>query len=89
MLHGALDQQAREQELDRFRYGKTQVLIASDIAARGLDLPQVKTIINYDLPNENERFIHRAGRSARYLHEGRVISLIAPAEKQRKTELEA
>lgn len=89
LLHGALDQQAREQELDRFRYGKTQVLIASDIAARGLDLPQVKTIINYDLPNENERFIHRAGRSARYLHEGRIISLIAPAEKQRKAELEA
>lgn len=89
LLHGAMDQLSRMQELDRFRYGKTQVLIASDIAARGLDLPQVKTVINYDLPIEKERFIHRAGRSSRHHQAGRVISFITPAEQARKAELES
>ncbi len=88
LLHGAMDQQERERELEHFRSGRSQVLIASDIAARGLDLDLVNTIVNYDLPVEKERFIHRAGRSARYQNEGQVISFITSANLERKKELE-
>lgn len=88
LLHGAMDQSQREQQWDRFRLGKTQVLITTDIAARGLDLTQAAVIINYDLPTENERFVHRAGRSGRYHHAGRVISLFTAADRKRKAELE-
>ncbi len=74
--HGALDQDMRTNIWNRFRYGETQVLIASDIAARGLDMEQIDVIIHYELPSETERFIHRSGRSGRNQCTGHVISLI-------------
>lgn len=82
LYHGAMDQTHREQAIECFRSGQSQVLIASDIASRGLDIEHVKTVVNYELPLEKERWIHRAGRSARYQRAGQMISLMTPDEKE-------
>lgn len=76
LYHGALDQQKRQQELQKFAGGSAQIMVASDIAARGLDIEKVDCVINYELPGDEVRFIHRAGRSGRVKHQGHVISLI-------------
>ena len=75
IYHGALDQQKRRQELEKLYSGQAQIMVASDIAARGLDIDKVDTIINYDLPNDAVRFQHRAGRSGRGNRSGHVITL--------------
>lgn len=88
ILHGAMEQPDREVQLERFRYGKAQILVASDVAARGLDIEQVDLVINLELPQEKERFVHRAGRSGRKDQPGHVISLISPQEKRLQEEIE-
>lgn len=89
ILHGAMDQRVREQELSRFRYGKAQILVASDVASRGLDIEQVDLVVNIELPAEKERFVHRAGRSGRKDAQGHVISLISRQEQRWKEEIES
>jgi ATP-dependent RNA helicase RhlE len=64
-IHGNKSQSAREQALENFKSGKTRVLVATDIASRGLDVEGVTHVINYDLPNEPESYVHRIGRTAR------------------------
>jgi ATP-dependent RNA helicase RhlE len=81
VIHGNKSQSARERALDGFRSGKIQVLVATDIAARGLDVPGVSHVINYDLPNEPENYVHRIGRTARAGRSGVAISLCEAAEK--------
>lgn len=76
LYHGALDQQKRQCELAKLYSGAAQIMVASDIAARGLDIETVDTVINYELPHDSVRFLHRAGRSGRMNHQGHVISLI-------------
>ncbi len=73
-IHSDKSQGARTRALDMFKSGKMRVLVASDIAARGIDVEQVSHVINYDLPNEPETYVHRIGRTGRAGAEGRAIS---------------
>ncbi len=76
-LHGGLTQNRREQVMQEFRDQKLDVLVASDVAARGLDIKNVNLIINYDIPKTSLEYVHRIGRTARAGKEGRVISLLS------------
>ena len=79
-IHGNKSQGQRERALEAFRKGETQVLVATDVAARGLDIPEVAHVYNYDLPNVPENYVHRIGRTARAGRDGRAVALCAPAE---------
>lgn len=79
-LHGGLSQNRRKQAIDMFHGNKADILVASDVAARGLDIKNVKFVINYDIPKTSKEYIHRIGRTARAGMEGRVISLLAPQD---------
>ncbi len=80
-IHGDLRHQKRERVIKGFRDCKYRILVATDIAARGLDIAHVKHVINYDLPQCPEDYIHRVGRTARAGAEGSALCLIAPADK--------
>ncbi len=79
-LHGGLTQARRRQSLDMFHHGKANILVASDVAARGLDIKNVGHIINYDLPKTSNEYIHRVGRTARAGSEGKVLCLLSRAD---------
>jgi ATP-dependent RNA helicase DeaD len=81
-LHGDLSQRKREQIMDHFREAKFQYLVATDIAARGLDVEGITHVFNYDMPSDLESYIHRVGRTGRAGQEGEAISLISPRQKQ-------
>ena len=76
-LHGGITQNRRKQIMEAFRDGKLDVLVASDVAARGLDIKNVNLIINYDLPKTSREYVHRIGRTARAGEEGKVVSLLS------------
>ncbi|EGY22103.1 hypothetical protein VD0002_g3336 [Verticillium dahliae] len=75
-LHGQLSQSARLGALNKFRAGSRDILVATDVAARGLDIPNVDVVINYDLPQDSKTYIHRVGRTARAGKSGRALSLV-------------
>ncbi|KAJ3160810.1 ATP-dependent RNA helicase ddx54 [Geranomyces michiganensis] len=79
-IYGALDQTARKIHLARFRAGKVKVLIVTDVAARGIDVPLLDNVINYDFPATNKVFVHRVGRAARAGRTGKAYSLVASDE---------
>ncbi|MFB2532515.1 DEAD/DEAH box helicase [Paracoccus sp. p3-h83] len=79
-IHGNKSQGQRERALSAFRAGQTQVLVATDVAARGLDIPEVAHVYNYDLPNVPENYVHRIGRTARAGRDGRAVAFCSPAE---------
>ncbi|QUS35847.1 DEAD/DEAH box helicase [Falsirhodobacter algicola] len=79
-IHGNKSQNQRERTLQEFRDGTVEVLVATDVAARGIDIPGVKHVYNYDMPNVPENYVHRIGRTARAGTEGRAIAFCAPAE---------
>ncbi|MDX2083255.1 MAG: DEAD/DEAH box helicase [Rickettsiales bacterium] len=79
-IHGNKSQSAREKALASFRDGKVQVLIATDIAARGIDVPSISHVINYDIPMDPESYVHRIGRTARAGRQGVAISFCDPSE---------
>jgi ATP-dependent RNA helicase DeaD len=79
-IHGDVTQMQRERTLKRFRDGQTEVLIATDVAARGLDIPLVSHVINYDVPEDPDSYVHRIGRTGRMGREGDAITLVAPRE---------
>ena len=76
-LHGGLSQNRRKQAIDAFHGKKVDILVASDVAARGLDIKNVDLIVNYDIPKTSKEYIHRIGRTARAGTHGKVISLLA------------
>ena len=80
-IHGDKTQSARQRALARFSDGKAQVLVATDVAARGIDIDNVTHVINYDLPGEPESYVHRIGRTARAGLSGTAISLCTPADR--------
>jgi ATP-dependent RNA helicase DeaD len=77
-IHGDLSQKERDTVMHRFRKGIDSVLVATDIAARGIDVPAVGHVVNYDVPNEPETYFHRIGRTARAGAEGSAVSLVTP-----------
>lgn len=79
-IHGNKSQGQRDRALASFKTGEIRVLVATDVAARGLDIPQVRHVYNYDLPNVPENYVHRIGRTARAGAAGRAITFCAPAE---------
>jgi ATP-dependent RNA helicase DeaD len=88
-IHGDLDQQARERVLGRFRANQLKVLVATDVAARGLDIEDISHVFNYHLPDDAEVYIHRIGRTGRAGKTGIAITLLSPREKHRLREVEA
>jgi ATP-dependent RNA helicase DeaD len=87
-LNGDLAQDARIRVLNRFRTGQTNVLVATDVAARGLDIDDISHVINFDLPSDPEAYVHRIGRTGRAGKDGIAISLITPGEKRRLSRIE-
>jgi ATP-dependent RNA helicase RhlE len=81
-IHGNKSQSARERALDGFRKGKIKVLVATDIAARGIDVPDITHVINFDIPNDPESYVHRIGRTARAGRNGIAISFCDPSESK-------
>ena len=79
-IHGGRTQAQRKEALDRFRAGSVRVLIATDIAARGLDISHVAHVINYDLPQDPADYVHRIGRTARAGRSGTAMSFVTPEE---------
>ncbi len=79
-IHGDKAQNQRQRALARFKDGDVRVLVATDIAARGIDIDGLKYVINYDIPNESETYVHRIGRSGRAGDEGIAISICEPEE---------
>lgn len=79
-IHGNKKQNHRERALEAFRSGRTRVLVATDIAARGIDVAEISHVVQYDLPEVAETYVHRIGRTARAGHTGQAIALCAPDE---------
>jgi ATP-independent RNA helicase DbpA len=79
--HGAMEQRERDTALCKFRNGSSNVLVTTDLAARGLDIPNIRYIIHYQLPNTQESFTHRNGRTARMEASGTAILILAPHER--------
>jgi ATP-dependent RNA helicase RhlE len=87
-LHGDKSQGARVKALDAFKDGKVTVLVATDIAARGLDIDNLPHVFNYDLPQVPEDYVHRIGRTGRAGATGEAISLVCPEEAQQLADIE-
>jgi ATP-dependent RNA helicase RhlE len=80
-MHGDLTQAARERALDRFRSGKVATLVATDVAARGLDVEDIVHVINYDPPEDDDGYVHRVGRTARAGRNGTGVTLVLPEQR--------
>lgn len=88
-IHGDIVQKQREEVLQNFRNGKNRVLIATDVSARGIDIPDVDFVINYDLPDENpETYVHRIGRTGRGKKKGIAVSFCSDDEKEMLQQIE-
>jgi len=87
-LHGDMDQAARTAALDSFRNGEVDLLVASDVAARGLDIPAVSHIFNFDVPHHPDDYVHRIGRTGRAGLTGTAITLVAPMDHKAVAEIE-
>src|SRR5256714_1162238 len=87
-IHGDITQAERERVLDRFRSGHTEVLVGTDVAGRGLDIPDVSHVVNYDLPPDADTYVHRIGRTGRAGQKGEAVSLVAPRERAQLSMIE-
>ncbi len=87
-LNGDLSQEARERTLNLFRQNKLEVLVATDVAARGLDIDDISHVFNFDIPEDPEIYIHRIGRTGRAGKDGTAISLITPRERRYLRQIE-
>lgn len=81
-IHGGMSQGQRDRVMQAFKAGQAQLLVATDVAARGLDIPQVSHVINYDLPSSAEVYVHRIGRTGRAGREGAAITILDPREQR-------
>jgi ATP-dependent RNA helicase RhlE len=88
-IHGDKEQSDRTKVLTRFRTGENKVLVATDVSARGIDIPDVEYVVNYDLPEVAENYVHRVGRTGRGTHHGIAVSFCSTEEKAVLDEIEA
>jgi ATP-dependent RNA helicase DeaD len=88
-LHGGMDQRQRDRVMSRFRDGSADLLVATDVAARGLDIQRLSHVINYDMPSSSEAYVHRIGRTGRAGREGTAITLVEPREHRLLRSMEA
>ena len=87
-LHGDMKQAQRDRVMDRFRKGKTEILVATDVAARGIDVEEVEAVFNYDLPQDDEYYVHRIGRTGRAGRVGRSFSFVTGQEVYKLKEIQ-
>lgn len=88
VIHGNKSQNARQRALNGFRDGSVRILVATDIAARGIDVPGISHVVNFDLPDEAESYVHRIGRTGRNGADGVAITLCDPAESAKLRQVE-
>jgi superfamily II DNA/RNA helicase len=88
VIHSDLEQREREQVMKQYRNGQTRVLISTDLTCRGIDVQQVSLVINYDLPNDKESYLHRIGRSGRYGRKGTAINFVSNEDSWKIQSLE-
>ncbi|KQT29321.1 MULTISPECIES: DEAD/DEAH box helicase [Bradyrhizobium] len=87
-LHGDMDQSARTAALEQFRRGELPLLVASDVAARGLDIPEVSHVFNFDVPHHADDYVHRIGRTGRAGRTGTAISIVTPLDQKSMAAIE-
>ncbi len=87
-IHGDKDQDERNRVMSAFRAGRNKILIATDVSARGIDIPNVDFVVNYDMPDEPENYVHRVGRTGRGKQKGQAVSFCSPEEKPLLVEVE-
>ncbi|MCD4676791.1 MAG: DEAD/DEAH box helicase, partial [Desulfobacula sp.] len=87
-LHGEKDQKDRINAMNLFKQGKMNILIATDVSARGIDIPDIHYVINYDLPEKSENYVHRVGRTGRGVKKGIAISFCSQEEKERLEDIQ-
>ena len=88
-IHGDLDQSQRTRTLESFRNGELRILVASDVAARGLDVPSVSHVFNFDVPGHAEDYVHRIGRTGRAGREGKAVTICSPRDEKQFDAVEA
>ncbi len=88
VIHGNKSQNARQRALNGFRDGSVRILVATDIAARGIDVPGISHVVNFDLPDEAESYVHRIGRTGRNGADGVAITLVDPSENAKLRQVE-
>lgn len=87
-LHGKLSQSARLSALNKIKSGNREILIATDVAARGLDIPHIGIVINYDVPQDSKTYVHRVGRTARAGKSGHAVNLVTQYDHKHFMEIE-
>jgi ATP-dependent RNA helicase RhlE len=88
-IHSDKDQKERTKNMDEFKSGKVKLLIATDVSARGIDIPNVDFVVNYDLPDVAANYVHRVGRTGRGTQKGRAVSFCSTEEKPLLEEIES
>ena len=87
-IHGEMKQDERNKIMKEFRTGSSRVLITTNLLARGIDVQQVSLVINFELPNDKELYLHRIGRSGRFGRKGTAINFVTPKDATFLTELQ-
>ncbi|MDE6282538.1 MAG: DEAD/DEAH box helicase [Muribaculaceae bacterium] len=88
-IHSDLDQQQREETIRGFRSGRIEIIVATDLLARGIDIDDVMLVVNYDVPREPEDYVHRVGRTARANADGEAITLVSPRDRRAFSRVES
>lgn len=87
-MHGDMNQKQRENVIKRLKNGKVEIVVATDVAARGLDVEQITAVINYDMPSDTESYVHRIGRTGRAGREGKAILFVTPRQQRMLRDIE-
>ena len=88
LLYGQLDQSSRENQFGRFRRGDLRILVATDLCGRGIDVEKVNLVVNFDMPDNSDQFLHRVGRAGRFGTKGVAISFVDEKVERDKTVLD-
>lgn len=87
-MHGDMNQNQRESVIKRLKNGQVEIVVATDVAARGLDVEQITSVVNYDMPGDTEVYVHRIGRTGRAGREGKAILFVTPRQQRMKRDIE-